>query len=164
MGGESSWTIRNKAGIGSRVWYGGCPSRSSITTQPTLLSLVNIEILQEKNQIIPYVRGCRCSRLFNDLRCHYRSDQNSHTVQNILLPTPIGTADNCTVCHTSCPRSHTKVCQFNSAILVRKDICTLYVTVDDTLIMQIDKTFKHLGDINRDEILRKLAKALGDVM
>ena len=37
MGGQSSWTMRKRAGMGSRVWYGGCPSRSSITTHPTLL-------------------------------------------------------------------------------------------------------------------------------
>lgn len=37
IGGLSSLTMRNRAGIGSKKWYGGLPSRSSITVQPTLL-------------------------------------------------------------------------------------------------------------------------------
>lgn len=36
-GGCSSLTIRNRAGMGSSLWYGGRPSNNSMTVQPTLL-------------------------------------------------------------------------------------------------------------------------------
>jgi hypothetical protein len=37
--------MRNRAGIGSSLWYGGRPSSNSITVQPTLLliSKYNVE-------------------------------------------------------------------------------------------------------------------------
>jgi hypothetical protein len=38
-GGCSSFTMRNRAGMGSSLWYGGRPSSNSITVQPTLLPI-----------------------------------------------------------------------------------------------------------------------------
>ena len=36
IGGCSSVTIRNRAAMGARAKYGGCPTSISITVQPTL--------------------------------------------------------------------------------------------------------------------------------
>jgi len=47
IGGQSSCTIRNNAGIGARLKYGGVPSSSSMTKHPTLLGP---ELLTRKNQ------------------------------------------------------------------------------------------------------------------
>ena len=61
MGGQSSWTMRKRAGMGSRVWYGGCPSRSSITTHPTLLEHKSMTRKnQQEKANLPYIWG-RCS-------------------------------------------------------------------------------------------------------
>ena len=38
-GGCSSLTMRNRAGMGSSLWYGGRPSSNSMTVQPTLLEI-----------------------------------------------------------------------------------------------------------------------------
>ena len=73
MGGQSSWTMRKRAGMGSRVWYGGCPSRSSITTHPTLLehkSTTRKKNKREKENL-PYIWRSCSPGLFNNFWGHY---------------------------------------------------------------------------------------------
>jgi hypothetical protein len=36
--------------------------------------------------------------------------------------------------------------------------------MDDTLVVKVDEPFENLGDVNRNEVLGELAKALADVV
>ena len=59
---------------------------------------------------------------------------------------------------------NTEVRELDSTVLVRKEIRTLDVAMDDTLFVQVYEPFEDLRDVHGDEVLRELAKPFDDVV
>jgi hypothetical protein len=59
---------------------------------------------------------------------------------------------------------NTKIGQLDTTIFVCEDVGAFDVAMYDTLIMQINKPMQNLRNIDRDETLRELAKALADIV
>lgn len=82
-----------------------------------------------------------------------------------LSRTPIGTSHNSGVCHArrriTCDA---KIRELYRPILVGKNVGTLYVSMYNTLVMQIDESFKHLGYVNSNQVFRKLPEPFRYVM
>ena len=83
-----------------------------------------------------------------------------------LSRTPIWTPYNCGICRAPGCRiaCDAKICEFHRPILVGKNVGALYVSMYDTLVMQIDESFEHLGYVNSNQTFREFAKPFGDVM
>ena len=82
-----------------------------------------------------------------------------------MAPTPIRAPNDGIIqgnisSHTRYP----KVRKLDGPVFVREDIGTLYVSVYDTLVMEIDKAFKYLRDVHRYQVLVKLSESLRDIM
>ena len=80
--------------------------------------------------------------------------------------TPIRTANNgiipdCTRSSTTC---NAEVSELDAAILVGQNIRALDVSVDDTLVVEIDESLENLRNVHSDEGLRELAKLLAYVV
>jgi hypothetical protein len=57
---------------------------------------------------------------------------------------------------------NTKIRQLDSPILIGEDVGSLDIAVDHTLVVEIDQSLQHLGDVHRYEVFRKLAESFGD--
>ena len=80
--------------------------------------------------------------------------------------TPVWTAHNLIVpnrarCRTTC---NTEVCELDTSIFVREDVCTFDITVDDTLVVKVHQTLEDLRDVDGDKRLRKLPKPLANIV
>ena len=180
IGGQSSWTIRKSAGIGSRKWYGGLPSSSSMTVHPTLL--------RRRNEVAMSIQGLRKSHQAPGSKTNGdRTDQISDAVvapdcsitsgataqrvnradARITLRrlTPIRTPNNRIIPHT-CRRTtgNPKICQLNLSILICKDICTFDISVYDTLVVKVRKPLENLRDVYGHKCFGELAKLLANVV
>ena len=78
--------------------------------------------------------------------------------------TPVWTPHHCAIRHTTRLRSHPKVCQFNGSIFVCEDIGTFDISMNNTLVMEVNQSFQHLRYINSNETFRKLSESLGNVV
>ena len=80
--------------------------------------------------------------------------------------TPVGTADHGVVAHGTCSGAarNAEIRKLDTPVLVRQDVGPLDVTVDDTLVVEVDETFEDLGDVNCDQVFGKLAEALENSM
>lgn len=76
--------------------------------------------------------------------------------------TPIRAAHNSIVSHSPRRRiaGHTKICQFNGAILVRQNVGAFDIAMDDTLVVEVDEPVEDLGNVDGDEGFREFAEAL----
>lgn len=65
----------------------------------------------------------------------------------------------------SCSRaSDSKVSKLYTAILISQDIRALYITMDDTLVVQVYEPFQDLTDVDRYQVLWKFTEAFADIM
>lgn len=81
---------------------------------------------------------------------------------NHLRRHPIRSAHDTRLRETRSFCSNSKVGEFDQALFRGEDICSLDVPVNHTLFMEVEKTVENLDDVQRDEILRELAKVLAD--
>lgn len=77
--------------------------------------------------------------------------------------TPVWTSNYGSICssrgYTTC---NTEICEFHSSILVGQDVRTLNISVDDTLVMEVDQPLQNLRNVDCDKVFRELAKFLDD--
>ena len=139
MGGQSSWTMRKRAGMGSRVWYGGCPSRSSITTHPTLLehksTTRKINGRKQTYHISEAVVAPDCSITSGATEKEFEYHSANNHSQEL---TPVRTSHYSSIRYTTRLRSNPKVRQFNGSIFVREDIGAFDISMNDTLVMEVN--------------------------
>ena len=62
------------------------------------------------------------------------------------LPTPIGTAHDGVICHgASCGATgDPKIGKLDATVFVGEDVCSFYVAMDNTLVMEISETIQDL--------------------
>ena len=85
--------------------------------------------------------------------------------RSLDIRTPVGTSHDGIVTDTRrCTTCNAKVSEFDASVLVCKDISTLDVSVNDTLIVQVYQSFQDLRNIDRYEVFWKLSKAFADVV
>ena len=80
--------------------------------------------------------------------------------------TPIRTANNGIIpdrarSSTTC---NAKVSELDATILVGQNVRALDVSVDDTLVVEIDESLENLRNVHSDEGLRELAKLLAYIV
>jgi hypothetical protein len=82
------------------------------------------------------------------------------------MRTPVWASNHCIITHSAGygTASDTKVCQLHRAVFICEDVCALDVTVNYTLIMQIDETLKDLRYVYSHKVLRELSKTFRYVM
>ena len=79
--------------------------------------------------------------------CSMTSGATANQSQSLKLTvlrvrTPIWAPHNGIVSdRTSCRARYTEIRQFDTSVLVRQDVGSLYVAVDDTLIVQVHQAF-----------------------
>lgn len=79
--------------------------------------------------------------------------------------TPIWTSDDGVVTNPTCRITRdAEICKLHAAILIGEYVRSLDVSMDNALIMQIDKAFQNLGDIHSYEVLWKFPEAFADVV
>jgi len=93
----------------------------------------------------PNVRGRCCSRELNNLRGH--PVRSSHHLCFLISPSQRTCGDS-------------KVCKFDLPILCGEDVGSLYVSVDNTLIVEVLKPVENLAHVDANEILREFAICL----
>ncbi len=83
----------------------------------------------------------------------------------VMARTPIRTPNDGIIQGAISSRTrYSKVRQLHGPIFVREDIGALYVSVYDTLVMEIDEAFEYLGDVHRYQVLGKLSESLGNIV
>ena len=82
------------------------------------------------------------------------------------LRTPVGTPDYGIVSNT--PRSrtagHTEVCELDTTIFIGQDVCTLDISMDHALVMEVHETFENLTNVDGDQSFREFSETLADSM
>ena len=121
--------------------------------------------LGTRQKYTPYIRSGGCTRLFYDFGSHCKPESELEIKPYLKVRTPIWAPHNGIVGNRTCCRArYTEICQLDTSVLVRQNVGSLYVAMDDTLIMQVHQAFQHLRNIDRYQILRKLAKSFTNVM
>ena len=80
--------------------------------------------------------------------------------------TPVRTPNYSVVPNSSCSSTtcNAEVSELDATILVGQNIRALDVSVDDTLVVEIDESLENLRNVHSDEGLRELAKLLAYVV
>ncbi len=81
------------------------------------------------------------------------------------LRTPVWAANYGIV--SNAPRGatgHAKVCKLDTAVFIGQDIGTLYVTMYNTLLVEVDESLEDLTDVDCDEGFREFSEAFADVV
>jgi hypothetical protein len=81
------------------------------------------------------------------------------------IRTPVGAAyDSSIIESCCCSTGYTKVRQLDSPVLIGQQVCSFDVTMDDTLVVEVDQSFENLGDVDSNEVLRKFSEPFADTM
>lgn len=80
--------------------------------------------------------------------------------------TPVWTSHNRVIIRgtSSCLTGDTKICELDTSVLVCEDVRALDVTMDHTLVVQVDEAFEDLRDIHSDEVFWELSKFLAYIV
>ena len=83
-----------------------------------------------------------------------------------LKHTPVWAANYGIITDSTCSGAtcNTKIRKFDATILVGQNIRTLYISVNDTLVVEVSKTLEYLTDVNSNESLRELSKSFANVV
>lgn len=127
------------------------------TDTPINKSKLKLDVMRTTDHMSEAVVAPDCSMTSGATWIVVRTSKRYMTLEPL---TPIWTANHCVVRDSSCGRtSDSKVGKLYTPILVGQDIGTFDVAVNDTLIMQVDEPFQHLGDVHCYEIFRKLSES-----
>ena len=80
--------------------------------------------------------------------------------------TPVWAANYGIITDSTCSGAtcNTKIRKFDATILVGQNIRTLYISVNDTLVVEVSKTLKYLADVNSDKSFMELSKSFANVV
>lgn len=86
-------------------------------------------------------------------------------MEEIEKRTPIWTANNSIVPH-ACGgiARNSEIGQLYRSILIREDIGTFDVSVNNSLVVKVNQSLQHLRNVHRNQTLWELAEALGYIV
>lgn len=98
------------------------------------------------------------------LRASLSTEESRARGRNEL--TPVWTTNYCIVPNR--PRSRTtgdaEIRELDTSVLVSQDVGTLDIPVDDTLVVEVYKSFKNLGYVDSNQSFRKFPEPLADIV
>lgn len=82
------------------------------------------------------------------------------------LRTPVRTANYGIVSDCTCSRTagHAEICKFDTTVFIGQDVGTLDISVDNTLVMEVDETLEYLADVDGDKGFREFPETFADRM
>lgn len=87
----------------------------------------------------------------------------THLKETCTIRTPIWAANDGVVSHTVCSITcYTEVGKFNGSILVREDVGALDISMDDTLVVEIDQSLEYLRYIDCDKVFWEFTESFED--
>ena len=88
------------------------------------------------------------------------SGELTHGQYSAKTPTPVWAPHHSSISGAPRLRSHSEISELDGTIFIREDIGTLDVSMDHTLVVQIEQPFEHLGDVHGNQVFGELSEFL----